>query len=173
MTSDVSIYQETNIKGTKNLLACSAQTPSTVAFVYTSSSAVIAGAEHKFANENSPILNASSRKNEYAKTKAMADTLVLEANNPSNEIGKGLRTVCVRVTSIYGERESQMTPEFLDVLRRGDHRYQLGDNSNLLDWVPHVENTATVHILDAKVLLAESAIPDEVDQASRGGEMLP
>lgn len=160
VVTDASIYQETNIKGTANLLACAVQTPSTVAFVYTSSSVVTAGSEHKFADESLPVLNASSKANEYAKTKAMADTLVLEANDPGNETGKGLRTACIRLTGIYGERDTQMTPRLLDVLRRGENRFQLGDNSNLYDWV-HVENAATAHILAAKALLAESSSRDE------------
>lgn len=166
VTDDTSIYQETNIKGTVNLLACAVQTPSTVAFVYTSSSVVTAGSEHKFADESLPVLNASSKANEYAKTKAMADTLVLEANDPGNETGKGLRTACIRLTGIYGERDTQITPRLLDVLRRGENRFQLGDNSNLYDWV-HVENAATAHILAAKALLAESASPDKEEEEDK------
>lgn len=181
VTDDASIYQETNIKGTANLLACAVQTPSTVAFVYTSSSIVTAGSEHKFADESLPVLNASSKANEYAKSKAMADTLVLEANDPGNnnndKTGKGLHTACIRLTGIYGERDTQTIPRLLDVLRRGENRFQLGDNSNLYDWV-HVENAATAHILAAKALLAESASPDpdpdgeeEEDKAMKvGGE---
>lgn len=156
VTADASIYQETNVKGTANLLICAMQTPSTVAFVYTSSSVVIAGSEHNFADESLPVLNASSTANEYAKTKAMADTLVLESNDSGNEIRKGLRTACIRLVGTYGERDTQITPRLLDVLRRGENWFQLGDNSNLYDWV-HVENAATAHILAAKALLAESA----------------
>lgn len=157
---DTSIYQETNVKGTTNLLACAAQTPSTVALVYTSSVMVMAGSEHKYADESTPVLNDSSKADEYAKSKAMADTLVLKANDPGNKPDKGLRTACIRLPGIYGERDTQMTPNLLGLLRRGENRFQLGDNSNLYDWV-HVENAANAHILAAKTLLAESVRVNE------------
>lgn len=160
VTGSVSVYQETNIKGTANLLACAAQAPATVALVYTSTSIVLVGSEHLFADESSPVLNASSKENEYAKTKAVADTLVLAANSPGNESKKGLRTACIRLTGMYGERDTQITPNLLGLLRRGENRFQLGDNSNLFDWV-HVENAATAHVLAAKALVAESAYLEE------------
>lgn len=160
VTGGVSVYQETNIKGTANLLACAAEAPSTVAFVYTSTSIVLVGAEHLFADESSPVLNASSKENEYARTKAVADTLVLAANSPGNKSQKSLRTACIRLTGMYGQRDTQITPNLLGLLRRGENRFQLGDNSNLFDWV-HVENAATAHVLAAKALLAESAYLEE------------
>lgn len=166
VTGNASVYQETNVDGTANLLACAAKTPSTVALVYTSTAIVIVGSEHNFANESSPVLNASSKENEYAKTKAIADTLVLEANDLGNESGKGLRTACIRLTAMYGERDTQITPNLLGLLRRGENRFQLGDNSNLFDWV-HVENAATAHVLAAKALLAESASPEEEDKGAK------
>ena len=164
VSGSTAVYQETNVQGTANLLACAAQTPSTIAFVYTSSTVVMAGSESNFADETSPVRNASSKENEYAKTKAIADTLVLEANHPGNEYEKGLRTACLRITAMYGERDTQVTPKFLEILRRGGIRFQLGDNSNLCDWV-HVENAATAHILAAKALVNESASSEEQDKA--------
>lgn len=164
--SDASIYKETNIKGTVNLLAYAVQAPSTKAFVYTSTTVVIVGNEHIFVDESSPVHNASSKENEYAKTKAIADTLVLEANNSHNDAGKGLRTACIRITGMYGERDTQITPNLLDMLRRGENRFQIGDNLNLFDWV-HVENAATAHVLAAKALLTESASLEKEDTAMK------
>lgn len=167
VTGNASVYQDTNIKGTGNLLACATRTPSTQALVYTSSSVVIVGSEHHFADESSHVLNASSKENEYAKTKAIADTLVLEANNPDDETGKALRTACLRLTAMYGERDTQITPNLLGLLRRGENRFQLGDNSNLFDWV-HVKNAAMAHVLAAKALLSESASQEaEEDKAEK------
>ena len=96
VTGNTAMYQETNIKGTGNLLACAAQAHSTRAFVYTSSTVVMIGSKPNFANESSPVLSATSKENEYAKTKAIADTLLLEANDTGNESGNGLRTACLR-----------------------------------------------------------------------------
>ncbi|MCJ1427687.1 hypothetical protein MMC29_005592, partial [Sticta canariensis] len=165
VTGNPSVYRETNIKGTMNLLDCAARVSSPIAFVYTSTSVVIVGSEHNLADESSPVLNASSKENEYAKTKAIADTLVLEANDPGKETENGLRTACIRLTAMYGERDTQITPNLLGLLRRGENRFQLGDNSNLFDWV-HVENAAMAHILAAKALVAESMGPKkDVDRA--------
>ena len=119
VTGNPPVYRETNIKGTTNLLACAARVSSPVAFVYTSTSVVIVGSEHNLADESSPVLNASSKENEYAKTKAIADTLVLEANDPGKETENGLRTACIRLTAMYGERDTQITPNLLGLLRRG------------------------------------------------------
>lgn len=164
VTGNSSTYRETNIKGTANLLACAAQAPSTIAFVYTSSSVVIVGSEHKFADESSPVLNASSDVDEYAKTKAIADTLVLEASDSGNEVEKGLRTACIRIATLYGERDTQATPNILGILQQGEVQLQLGENTNLYDWV-HVENAATAHVLAAKALLVEAASTKEVHKA--------
>ncbi|MCJ1422453.1 hypothetical protein MMC29_000333 [Sticta canariensis] len=164
VTGNTAMYQETNVKGTANLLACAAHAPFTRAFVYTSSTVVMVGSEPNFADESSPVLNATSKGNEYAKTKAIADTLVLEADEPGNESEKGLRTACLRIPAMYGERDTQVTPRLLESLRKGETWLQLGDNSNLFDWV-HVENAATAHILAAKALVVESASSEEEDKA--------
>lgn len=151
-----SLYRETNIQGTTNLLSCAAQIPSVRAFIYTSSSTVIAGSEHKFVDESAPLLTAvSEESNEYAKSKAVADILVLEADDPTgagNPEGTPFRTACIRPVAMYGERDTQIIPNLLGILRRGEHRFQLGDNSNLFDWA-HVENVVSAHILAVKALL--------------------
>lgn len=153
VTGNPSVYRETNIKGTTNLLAYAARVCSPVAFVYTPTSVVIVGSEHNLADESSPVLNASSKENEYAKTKAIADTLVLEANDPDIETENGLASASQPCTG----KEIHKSPRiYWAFLRRGENRFQLGDNSNLFDWV-HVENAAMAHILAAKALVAESA----------------
>lgn len=155
-TRDASYYKQTNIVGTQNILACAANTPSVVAFLYTSSCSVIAGSEHYFSDENEPLLDVSSKDNPYVVTKAIADALVLAANREPNEKHKlGFHTTCIRIAGIYGERDSQIIPGFLNVLRDGQAIFQLGDNNNLCDWL-HVENAALAHICAAKALLAES-----------------
>lgn len=155
-TRDASYYKQTNIVGTQNLLVCAANTPSVVAFLYTSSCSVVAGSEHYFSDENAPLLDASSKENPYVATKAIADALVLAANREPNDKTKlGFHTTCIRIAGIYGERDSQIIPGFLNVLRDGQAIFQLGDNTNLCDWL-HVENAALAHICAAKALLAES-----------------
>lgn len=166
-TRDASYYKQTNIVGTQNLLACAKNTPSVVAFLYTSSCSVLVGTNHYFSDEIKPLLDAASKDNPYVVSKAIADALVLAANREPNDKHKlGFHTTCIRVAGLYGERDPQIIPGFLNVLRDGQAIFQLGDNSNLCDWL-HVENAALAHICAAKALLAESVglHPDKV-----GGE---
>ena len=148
---DKSQFYNGNVKGTQNLLECAASTPSVKALVYTSSMTVMAGTSFVSLKETAPLLNNDSRANYYSKTKAIADASVLAADSPA-----GLRTACLRLAAVYGERDNQLIPGAVTVLREGRHRLQVGDNTNLTDWVS-VGNAATAHVLAAKALLAEVA----------------
>ncbi|KAI4267039.1 MAG: hypothetical protein L6R35_006879 [Caloplaca aegaea] len=88
---------------------------------------------------------------EYAITKAIADTTILEANSSE------LRTICLRLPAIYGERDTQLIPGSLAVLRDGNTHMQLGNNKNLYDAV-YVGNAACAHVLAAKVLLKDEPL---------------
>lgn len=159
--TQASLCYKINVDGTANLLSCAAQAPSVIAFVYTSSNGVLAGFEHVLADERCPVLTASSEANIYAKSKAIADALVLAANNPKGENGTALRTLCIRPPAMYGERDMQMIHGALEQLKKGVTRVQIGDNSNLCDYL-YVENAASAHILAAKALLS-----DTVDTAQK------
>lgn len=148
--ADEAQFHRTNVKGTQNLLECAAAAPSVTALVYTSSATVMAGTSFISLKETAPIHSATSRANSYSKSKAIADASVLAANNPPH-----LRTSCLRLGAVYGERDNQVIPGGLAVLRQGRQRFQIGDNSNLTDWVS-ADNVATAHLLAAKALLAES-----------------
>lgn len=99
--------------------------------------------------ESAPLHTATSQASYYSRTKAIADASVLAANNP-----RGLRTACLRLVAVYGERDNQVIPGVLGALRVGRQRFQIGDNSNLTDWVS-AGNVATAHLLAAKALQAD------------------
>ena len=86
--------------------------------------------------------------NYYTTTKAIADTSVLEANNLI-----GLRTCCLRIAPIYGERDNQMIPGVLKVLDDKQQHTQIGDNSSLMDFLS-AKNAARAHVLAYKALLS-------------------
>ena len=146
-SSDVREFYRANVDGTKNLLRCAAEVRSVQAFVYTSSTAVIAGIAQSFADENAPVLQKSSQGDDYAKSKAIADTAVLAANDKS-----GLRTMCLRITLVYGERDNQMIPGALELLNAGRENIQIGNNKNLWDYCS-VTNVAAAHVLAVKAIL--------------------
>ncbi|KAL8791935.1 MAG: hypothetical protein Q9195_005511 [Heterodermia aff. obscurata] len=152
-TSDVGgerQYQDTNVQGTRNLIEASILRSHVKGLIYTSSAQVVDATVHDMAIEDAPIHTLTSRADYYSKSKAIADRMVLDANGK-----RGVRTLCLRPAAVYGERDSQMIPGFLQVLRDGRHRYQIGDNTNMFDFVS-VTNVALSHVLAVKALLSDS-----------------
>ena len=145
-------FHETNVKGTQNLLKAAMASDHVRALIYTSSVEVMEGLSHNFVSEDAEMVTITSRAEYYAKTKAIADQAVLDANGMG-----GLRTLCLRLAGVYGERDSQLIPRSLGVLQEGRHRYQIGDNKTLFDWVS-ATNAAQSHLLAAKALLRQ---PDD------------
>lgn len=148
VASDDKSQSDVNIKGTKNLLEVAVSIGHVEAFIYTSSSSIMKGSSHDFVTEDAPILTSTSWGGDrYSRSKAMADAAVLE----SNEKGE-LRTVSLRQAVVYAERDNQFIPGALQVLREGRQRYQIGNNTNLLDAIS-AYNAAQAHILAVKALL--------------------
>ena len=140
-------FFNTNVKGTQNLLDCAASSDHVKAFVYTSTASVMEGSSFNFTKETAPTLTNASRADLYAKSKSVAEKLVLDVNEKA-----GFRTACLRIPVVYGERDNQMIPESLKILQAVRHRNQIGDNSNLFDCVS-TQNVAAAHVLAAKALL--------------------
>ena len=72
--------------------------------------------------------------------------MVLKANCPE------LRTLCLRPPAIYGERDTQLLPGSIAILRGKNTHIQLGDNGNMYDAI-YVGNVALAHVIAAKALL--------------------
>lgn len=142
-------FYEINVKGTQNLLKAAVASDHVKMLIYTSSVEVMEGLSHDFITEDAPLCTTTSRAVYYAKTKAMADQAVLDASGKS-----GLRTLCLRFPGAYGERDSQAVPGSLRALQEGRHRYQIGDNKSLFDWVS-AGNVARSHLLAAQALLRQ------------------
>lgn len=138
-------FHDTNVTGTKNLLAAAAAAPSVKAFVLSSSTTVYSGKEHINLDENAPMWQPGSEGTFYDVTKSAADALVREAN------GKGLQTVVLRLCLLVGERDNSFVPGLIGVRTN----IQLGDNTNLMD-ATSASDAAHAHILAAKALLDPS-----------------
>ncbi|KAL8746541.1 MAG: hypothetical protein Q9190_001459 [Brigantiaea leucoxantha] len=149
-------FEATTIYGTKNLLAIAAETSSVKAFVSTSSTTMAAGAGHINLGEDTQLADEDSRSNPYTRTKAAADKMVLAANGifkiarPESK----LRTACVRLSLVYGERDQLSIPGALAALEKRQTTFQLGDGKNLWDFVS-ADNAAMAHILLSKALLTQ------------------
>lgn len=141
------VFHEINVKGTQLLLDLVKTTPSVKALIYTSSSSV-AQEPYNLITEAAPLITRSSGSNYYSVTKALADVLVLKANDPS-----GVRTLCLRICVIYGERDNQMIPGILKNLKDKRQNVQIGNNTSRFD-VLSANNAARAHILAAQALIA-------------------
>lgn len=155
-------YETGTIRGTQNLLTIASECTSVKAFIFMSSATMAAGSEHIDLEESTALADTSSSSHPYARTKARADKLVLEANRPSGKDGSGLCTACIRLPIVYGERDLFAIPGALVALEKGQTHFQLGDGSNLWDFAS-ADNAATAHVLLATALLVQDPAASKVD----------
>ncbi|KAF2187022.1 C-3 sterol dehydrogenase/C-4 decarboxylase-like protein [Zopfia rhizophila CBS 207.26] len=143
------VHYKVNVEGTQNLLKA-AQEAGVKAFVYTSSASVIYNPkiELKNADETWPMVTGDDQPEYYTATKAYAETAVLEANRtPASFL-----TCAIRPAGIFGEGDVQLLPKMVTAFRKGQTKFQVGDNDNLFDF-SYVENIAHGHLLAVQALL--------------------
>ncbi|KAG0049834.1 erg26, C-3 sterol dehydrogenase [Gryganskiella cystojenkinii] len=142
-------FKKINIDGTQNVIdGCLAENVGRL--IYTSSASVLSdGSALVNADETHPIPKTFIET--YSETKAIAEDMILKANCDR------LLTCSLRPSGIFGPGDTQGTPGFMDVLKKGQHVLQIGDNSGLFDWT-YVENVAYSHILAAEKLVPGSKV---------------
>lgn len=130
-------YYQVNVLGTERLLAA-AKRAGVPRFVYTSSPSVtFEGGEQLGIDEQAPY--ARRFLCHYPRSKALAEELVLNANNR-----QGLRTCALRPHLIWGPRDRSLIPRLLD--RAGSGRLRrVGKGDNKIDTI-YVENAAAAHL---------------------------
>lgn len=143
---DYDDYYQCNVTGTKNIIdAC--QTHHIQKLIYTSSpSVVFAGKDEENINESTPYPDQFLTA--YQKTKALAEQMVLEANNET------LATVALRPHLIWGPGDPHLVPRIIEHAKAGRLRL-VGKQSNLVDST-HIDNAALAHILAAEALAANA-----------------
>lgn len=156
LQNNPSLLHKVNVTGTENLLSC-AREAGAAAFVYTSSTAVVH--DHysplrDVTEDSAPVLFHPQQPEPYAHTKAVAETLVLQANRA----GGGMLTAAIRPTTIYGEGDLLLTAELCRTACTGKAKFQFGDGTNLND-TTYVGNLAYGEVLAAQALVAASASP--------------
>ncbi|KAF1999434.1 hypothetical protein P154DRAFT_620875 [Amniculicola lignicola CBS 123094] len=145
------MHDKVTIEGT-NILLRAAQEVGVKAFVYTSSASVILDGKTELVNgdETWPLVTGKKQPEYYTTTKAYAEVAVLEANrSPSYP---NFLTCAIRPAGIIGEGDVQTLPKMVTACRKGQHKFQVGDNNNLFDFT-YVENVAHGHLLAAQALL--------------------
>ncbi|CAG0934412.1 sterol-4alpha-carboxylate 3-dehydrogenase (decarboxylating) [Planctomycetaceae bacterium] len=131
-------YFDTNVTGTRNVVAaCGVH--GVKSLIYTSTpSVVFSAASLEGVNEDTPY--ATRFLTHYAETKCIAEKEVLAANG----IG-ALRTVALRPHLIWGTGDPHLVPRVLARARAGRLK-RVGDGTNKVD-ITHVEDAADAHIL--------------------------
>jgi nucleoside-diphosphate-sugar epimerase len=137
-------FQRINVEGTATVVeACQRQ--GVPALVHTSTpSVVFGGGDIEGGNESLPL--SSSHHSAYTATKARAETIALEANQP------GQLSVCaIRPHLVWGPGDRHILPRLVQRRRAGRLR-RVGHGENIVD-VTYVGDGARAHILAAIALL--------------------
>ncbi|KAI4191166.1 MAG: hypothetical protein L6R41_000303 [Letrouitia leprolyta] len=153
-TGRVRAHHESIVGGTSTLLNIARTVPSVKVFIYTSSTTIARGHSHVNLDETAPSVDLEDTwVHPYERCKAIADKLVLDANNPTptKKVPKVLLTASLRLPLVYGERDSLGIPGCLKVLEKNQTGVIFGDGINQWDFVS-VENSADAHLLLANAL---------------------
>lgn len=153
-TGRVKAHHESIVGGTRTLLAIARSTPSVKVFIYTSSTTIARGHSHVNFDETAPLVDLDDNwVHPYERCKAIADKMVLDANNPTptDNVSKIFLTASLRLPLVYGERDSLGIPGCLKVLEKGQTGVMFGGGLNQWDFVS-VENSADAHLLLATAL---------------------
>ncbi|OZJ04468.1 hypothetical protein BZG36_02803 [Bifiguratus adelaidae] len=139
------LYWEVNVEGTRTVIrAC--QDRGISRLVVTSSGSVVSTGKPMInITEAQPYPNQAIDK--YAESKMECEKLVLASNGE-----RGLYTCTIRPSFIFGPGDRQMIPGLMEVCQRGQHRFQIGDNTALIDFT-YVGNVAYAHVLAAERLV--------------------
>lgn len=137
-------YYEANVVGTQNVInAC--LNHHVKYLIYTSSPSVVF--------DGKPLVNVSekigygdsSKMCPYAKTKMLAEKMVLKANSQ-----QGLKTIALRPHLIWGPGDNHLIPTIIKAAQQ-HHLCQVGSGENWVD-VSYVTNVAQAHLLALKEL---------------------
>jgi len=139
-----------NVLGTQNVIeACIRSRVKQL--IYTSSASVVFEGEPLYnADETQPL--AAKFLDPYSKTKAEAEKYVLQANGR-----KGLLTVSLRPSGLFGPRDAQFVPGVLSAAKQGKTRFRIGDGKNKFDFT-YIENVADAHLIAADKLTENSPV---------------
>jgi len=135
-------YYRTNVLGTENVInGCRNNLVSRL--IYTSTPSVIFDKEN-IINGDESLPYATDFLCNYAKSKVLAEKLVLEANCPN------LLTCAIRPHLIWGPGDPHLIPRLIDSGRKKRLKI-VGHGDNLVD-ITYVDNVAYAHILAANNL---------------------
>ncbi|KAF2868621.1 C-3 sterol dehydrogenase/C-4 decarboxylase-like protein [Massariosphaeria phaeospora] len=149
---------EINYLATKTLLELARADANVQALIYTSSvmAVPLGHLSEPWTEDEAPVNDLNTGEYYYNRTKGAADTLVREASFPKPVDAKDwsgcLLTTCLRLSGIYGPRDTNISPSILNLANTAGARILFGPDTAMLEWV-FVESAAHAHLLAAKALL--------------------
>ncbi|KAL9087202.1 MAG: hypothetical protein Q9159_003769 [Coniocarpon cinnabarinum] len=158
-------YMRVNVHARSQLLDF-AKSVGTKAFVYNSSAGVVHDSHSDLVNadESLPVLYMPQQREPYSHSKAVAETLVLNANGNARK-GEML-TASIRLCSPFGAHHAETTKAIVENARQGKLRFQIGDGSNLSDWA-YVSNGVRSYLLAAQALLKSHGRKTQTPEGDR------
>ena len=137
-----------NVQGTENIIsAC--QNNSVRRLIFTSSPSVVFGNESLEGVDES-IPYPEEYLCDYPRTKALAEKMVLHANNTN------LSTVAIRPHLIWGPGDPHLVPRLLEKARK-NKLVQVGDGNNKVD-ILYIDNAVSAHLRACESLLGDANI---------------
>eukprot|EP01028_Stygiella_incarcerata_P011923 TRINITY_DN7074_c0_g1_i1.p1 TRINITY_DN7074_c0_g1~~TRINITY_DN7074_c0_g1_i1.p1 ORF type:complete len:375 (+),score=100.19 TRINITY_DN7074_c0_g1_i1:176-1300(+) len=141
---------ETNVRGTSNvILACKKM--GVHSLVYTSSYDVVydGSTDLKDIDEDVPL--PKSWLDDYSRSKAIAEHMVLEANTQKQKEDDGLHTIAIRVPWMYGEGDQRVIGNLIRASKRDLLWFRVGNCGSTM--CSYVGNVADLHVQAGKALL--------------------
>ncbi|KAI9142112.1 3-beta hydroxysteroid dehydrogenase/isomerase family-domain-containing protein [Paraphysoderma sedebokerense] len=148
-------YENVNVEGTKNVIKCCLRA-GVKKLIYTSSAGVVFdGSDLVMVDEDKEYC--ANPYDSYNETKAIAEEIVLQANNSLTDEGYPLLTCAIRPSGIFGPRDGQAIPNMVEAIRQGKLKVVIGSGDNLFDFT-YVENVAHAHVLACEKLERENGV---------------
>ncbi|MGH0139244.1 UNVERIFIED_CONTAM: hypothetical protein FKN15_068653 [Acipenser sinensis] len=146
--------ESVNVGGTNNVIRVCTQRNIT-RLIYTSTvNVVFEGSPIEQGDEETvPYVPLDKHVDQYSKTKAIADQMVLAANGTPLKGGMTLRTCVLRPPGIYGPEERRHLQRVAVNIERRLFSFSFGNRHAKMNWV-HIDNLVQAHMLAAEALTA-------------------
>ncbi|MBL7180037.1 MAG: NAD-dependent epimerase/dehydratase family protein [Pseudomonadota bacterium] len=153
---EYSDYYQTNVAGTRNVIAAGIK-HKIPRLVYTSSPSVIFnGTDMEGVDESVPYPHRFHA--HYPKTKALAEQLIV------NAAVDGLLTIILRPHLIWGPRDTHLVPR---IIQRAKRLKRVGNGKNLVDTI-YIDNAAEAHVMAADCLETNPGLSGNIYFISQG-----
>ncbi|KAI8364722.1 3-beta hydroxysteroid dehydrogenase/isomerase family-domain-containing protein [Radiomyces spectabilis] len=155
------LYFSINVDGTQNIMNACKKMGVQILVVTSSGSVISTGEPMVNVDEHTPYPPVPI--DVYTESKMECEKIVLAANDKMT-----LRTCTIRPSAIFGPGDRQLIPGMIEVCQRGQHRFQIGDNTSLMDFT-YVGNVAYAHVLAAEKLVdTESPVAGQAFNLTNG-----